>query len=286
MGAGKADPLDARDLMDGFEQAAEVARRVVRGTVMIDDLPEQLDLAATAVSRLANLGEDVALGPHPLMAARVRHDAKAAELIAAFDDRHVGLQRVGPPRHPQGKRDIVVGIEVDDRLARRRGLFDQHRQPADRLRADDHIGDALRALEDFRAFLLRHATGNGDDGMVALFDTHLPQLAEARVQLLLRALADAAGVDHHQIGVDGLVCGFEPCLLQQAGHPLRVVDVHLAAERLDQVFTRHSVSTLPLSALCLLCVPWDFRLSPFRFRPRDRRVWPLASHARTGAGHR
>ena len=46
-------------------------------------------------------------------------------------------------------------------------------------------------------------------------------------------------------------------LVEQTRHPLGVVEVHLAAERLDQVFLRHCPQTFA-----------DFRLSPFALRRR------------------
>ena len=45
-------------------------------------------------------------------------------------------------------------------------LLDQHREAANRLGADDDVGDAGRAFEDRLAFLLRHAAGDGDDRVV------------------------------------------------------------------------------------------------------------------------
>ena len=122
----------------------------------------------------------------------------------------------------------------------RRGLLDHHRQPADRLGADDDVGDAGRTFQDGVAFLLRDAAGDGDDRIVALLGGELPQLAEPRVELVLGALAHAARVDDDDVGVRGLLGGLVARLLEQPGHALGVVDVHLAAERFDQVFPGHS----------------------------------------------
>ena len=83
---------------------------------------------------------------------------------------------------------------------------------------------------------------------------HLPDLAEPREELLLGALAHAAGVDDDDVGVAVVVGRLVAGLLEQARHPLGVVDVHLAAERFDQVLSSRS---------CLSLSPFDFR---FRFR--------------------
>src|SRR5205823_11900806 len=95
-----------------LEEAGEVAIGVVGRDVMIHDLPEQLNFFPAALCRLPYLGQDVCLRPHSLVTTRIWADAKAAKLVAPFDDRHVGLERIAPPRHSQRKRHILVRIEV------------------------------------------------------------------------------------------------------------------------------------------------------------------------------
>ena len=70
--------------------------------------------------------------------------------------------------------------------------------------------------------------------------SNLRQLAKARVELLLGVLAHAAGVDGDDVGLDILGRRLVTGLIEEPCHPLRVVDVHLAAERLDEVFPGHS----------------------------------------------
>src|SRR5207247_6853912 len=104
-----------------------------------------------------------------------------------------------------------------------------------------------------------------------------------RIELFLGALADAARVDHDDVGVGRLVGRLEPGLLQQAGHALRVVNVHLAAERFDEVFTSHAALSLSLFRFRLST---SIRLSPpARAGFSSSNVLP-ASHAPTAEGHR
>ena len=286
MGAREADPLDAVDVVDRFEQPGEVARRLVGRLVVVHDLTEQLHFLAAGRGELAHLGQDVGPGTHPLVAARVRHHAEAAELVAPFDDRHIPLDPIVAPRDPERPRDVVVGIEIDRRRRLRLRLLDQHREPSDGLRPDDDVGDTGRPPEDRLPFLLRHAAGHRHDRPAAAVVRQLAQLAEARVQLPLRALPDAARVDDDDVGVAGVVGRLEAGLLEQTGHALRVVHVHLAAEGLDQIFARHVISAFGAAG------PSGLRplsLSPFRFRlsapPRSTPVLS-ASHGRTGVDHR
>ena len=74
---------------------------------------------------------------------------------------------------------------------------------------------------------------------MTLLPPQLAEFSEASVELLLGPLADAARVDDDEIGVRGVSHGLEARLLEQTGHPLGVVHVHLAAECFDQVFARH-----------------------------------------------
>ena len=119
MRAREPDALDAGHLVHSLQQRREIARRIVRRLIVVDDLPEQLDLAVPLVRGMSHFVEDVALRAHALVPARVRHDAERAELVAAFDDGDVRLDRIVAPRHAERKRHVLVRVDVD---ARRRLL--------------------------------------------------------------------------------------------------------------------------------------------------------------------
>ena len=72
-------------------------------------------LIQTLARRLPHFLEDVPLRPHPLVAARIRHDAERAELIAPLDDRHVRLDGIVAARDAEGKRHVFVRVDVDAR---------------------------------------------------------------------------------------------------------------------------------------------------------------------------
>src|SRR5262245_6277398 len=261
MRAGEPDALDAGYFVHRLEEAGEGPALVVRRGLMIDDLSEQLNLAPTLPGGVPHLGEDVGPGAHPLVSARVRHHAEAAELVTAFDDGHIRLHGVAAPRDAKRPAHIIVRLERDRRTAVLRRLFDQHGQPANRLRADDDVGDAGRAFEQRLAFLLRHASGDRHDGIVAGFERLLAELAESRIQLVFRVFANAAGVDDDEIGLGRILCELKTGLLEQSGHALGVVHVHLAAEGFDVVLARHG-------QLRDFLAGWTFALSlsPFAWR--------------------
>src|SRR6185436_4405818 len=85
MRARKADPLDARNVVDVCEEVGEITAGFVRRRVVIDDLPEKLNLFPPGRNSLTDVGQDVGLGPHALVPSRVRHDAEGAVIVAALD---------------------------------------------------------------------------------------------------------------------------------------------------------------------------------------------------------
>ena len=109
-----------------FEQPGEVAGRIVGRLVVVHDLAEELHLPAPASAASPHLGQDLGLRPHALVAARVRHHAEAAVLVAAFDDRHPRADRIAAARQAERKRDVVVRAEVD----LRRGASRRPARPA------------------------------------------------------------------------------------------------------------------------------------------------------------
>src|SRR5688572_6994725 len=137
-------------------------------------------------------------------------------------------------------------------LAQGQCLSREHWQHLRLLCADDHVDDAGRPLDQLLAFLLRHAAGDGDDRIASQLAAHLFELAEPRVELLLRALAHAARVDHYQVGIDIRFGAVVTRLLQQAGHALGIVDVHLATVGFDEVLHdfRFRLSLSPPAFAC------------------------------------
>jgi hypothetical protein len=192
-------------------------------------------------------------------------------VIAALDDRDVGVDAVLPVGDAERERDVVHRLDVDDGERVRAGLRDEHRQEALPLRADDDVDEvAVRALEQVAAFLLRDATGHGDRRPAARLPSEYVDLAKARVELVLCVLPDAARVDDDQVGVGIRGGGLIARLFQESGHPLRVVHVHLAAVGLDEITRRHQCFAF---ALCLL--------SPVRCAAARAAAmsWPAASSA-------
>src|SRR6202044_456067 len=101
--------------------------------------------------------------------------------------------------------------------------------------------DRRHAANDLVTFGLGDAAGDRDGDAPAgsrCGVLHAADAAELGINFLRRLFANVAGVEDDQIGVVG-ACGLDIAFRRQSvRHTLRVVDVHLAAERLDVEFFR------------------------------------------------
>ena len=115
------------------------------------------------------------------------------------------------------------------------GLFEQLSGAMDVVRADHDVDVAGSRAHDL-AVLLGETARHDDLAAVAL---RLPRLevAEIAIQLVVGVLANAAGVQHDDVGLGFRRGGDHPVGLQQTGDALGVVLVHLTAERAHKVAT-------------------------------------------------
>src|ERR1700722_17755184 len=206
----------------------------------VDVLPKQRDLAAAGARESRDLVKNGAGRPRGLGAAGVRHDAKRAELVAAFlhgDEGRNAAPTNGVESGRRKLRELVLGGEVgvhdpgtDARLAQK------PRQAMIALWADDDI-DRRLAAQDLRPLRLGDTAGDDQHRrpahLAALF-LEFAQLAELGKDFLRRAFADMASVENDEVGVlDPRGLGISR-LAGEVAHPLGIIDVHLASELLDE----------------------------------------------------
>ena len=118
--------------------------------------------------------------------------------------------------------------------------LEQRREHLQALGAHYDVDDFPVGLREERlSFLLRDASGHGDNRISTGLLLQDSQLAKTRVELLFGVLAHAAGVDDDHVRVLIVGRGLVSRLIEQPRHPLRVVDVHLTAERLNEIFPGH-----------------------------------------------
>ncbi len=244
---GEADALDAGDLGQVLEKDREVrpfhacsrsVSAVHAPAIGVHVLAEEGDLLHALQAQVGDLGQHVVEAPRDLLAARIRHDAEAAVLAAAFHDGDE-CRRTLDPRRRQAIELLDLGKRhVDLRPAGAPALGEQLGQAMERLWSEHEV-DVGRAGDDRAAFLARDAAADADHeaGPRALEVLHPSEIGE---HLLLRLLAHRAGVEEDEVGVFGLLatlvavgCG------EHVGHPVRVVLVHLASEGADVDALRH-----------------------------------------------
>ena len=232
---GEADAVDAVDLGDGADQQAEISQligAVHRPAVGVDVLAQQVDLAHALSGQAHHFHQHVLERAADLGTTGVGHHAEAAVLAAAFHDRDKRARALGARLGQAVELLDLREADVHLRPVLLAAGADQLRQPVQGLRAEHQV-HVRRALDDRLAFLRRHAAADADQHRLAVLLQRLPaaQLAE---DLLLRLLADRAGVDQHNIrffDVVGQLQAFGGG--QHIGHARGVVLVHLAAVGLD-----------------------------------------------------
>src|SRR4029078_3666086 len=107
MRARKTDPLHARYVSDVREEIDEVAARIVRCRVMIDDLSKELNLLPPRGDGLSNVSEDGGPRDHSLVASPGRHHAEGTVIVAALDDGDVRLDGVLAMRDAKRERHVI-----------------------------------------------------------------------------------------------------------------------------------------------------------------------------------
>ena len=202
---GVAQPQQAGQLRQLAQQPAEAPGAAVRRLAVpgVDVLPEQRDLARALRHQPPRLGDHRRRRAARLGAARVGHDAEAAELVAALLDGQEGGDALRRGRVGQ-EVELVLGREIglDHRAAGPRRPRHHLRQPVIGLRPQ-HDVDVGRARQDLGALGLRHAAGDGQDHASAVRRAPLlqpAQPAELGEHLLRRLVADMAGVEDHHVG--------------------------------------------------------------------------------------
>ena len=240
----KTDALDARDGRDSLQQTwkrlrvTARTRRVLLVPGLVTDavpqhaLAQQTDLLDAAFGQCPNLRNDLARRTGILMSTHIGHDAIAAAVVTANQNRHIALEgprrpsplRVGMRVHA-GRHLIVANLQKA-LLPGLRNLADEMGNETEPTRPHREI-ELRQTLEDIRAHTLDrtpHHTGN------LLRSNHVARLADG---LLLGLLPNGAAVDHDL----GLVLRRD-LLVPRSNHErldrLGIADIHLAPVSMDQ----------------------------------------------------
>ncbi len=240
MTGGVANAVNALDVTDQQQQVGEIEHFAVGagGPVGIDVLAQQIHLAHAHVRQMPDFVQHRLDRPAHFLAARVGHDTEAAVLGAALHDGDVGGGAVHAGLgHPVEFLDFREA-DIHGQIAVAGCVADQLRQPVQGLRAEDDIHPG-RTLADHLAFLTGHTTAHADNQLGFVFLEPFPA-AQLVKYLFLRLFPDRAGVEQHHIGFIDVIRGFQfMAVLQDVGHPGRIVFVHLAAVGLYEQFAGH-----------------------------------------------
>src|SRR6185369_13361304 len=238
---GEPHPLDARDLGDAEQELGEGDAALVGVHVLADEG----DLADAHPGERRDLLEHLDEGPAHLAAPGVRDDAEAADVVAAL---HHGDELAHLPRRAARVRageDVLLGVDpsgLGDADPVLDDAGDQLRQLADGVRAEDEV-KVRDAREQLALLLLGDAAADGEEGAALGLDG--PVAPEGREHLVLGLLADGAGVEDDEVRPVGRRRRPVADGGQRLAHAERVVDVHLAAEGVDEVALHGGPGTGP-----------------------------------------
>ena len=146
--------------------------------ISIDILPNQRDFANALGGEAANFRDDLINGAGDFRAARIGHNTKCAEFIAAFLDGHKGREAFDMARLWQ-LVELFLRIKFRLKLlAFMAGNARNHfRHFVIALRAKHHIHDGC-AAHDFFALGLRDAARDGHGQLAAVFLFHFANTAQ------------------------------------------------------------------------------------------------------------
>ena len=186
---------------------------------------------------LLDLVDDVAHAPADLGAAHDGHDAERARVVAPDLD---GDPRAsGRPRARAGSADGYASCSsrISTTGPSARALVEQRGRVGEVVGAE-HDVDVAGPLDDQLAVLLGQAAADRDlqVGPAVLQRLEVPEVA---VELVVGVLADAAGVEHHDVGRLEVVGRLHALGREQPGDALGVVLVHLAPEGAHVEATGH-----------------------------------------------
>src|SRR4051794_21422883 len=225
MRTGESQAADAGHRTNGAQELREIVRTVIVG---IHRLTEQHDLAHAFGHHALHFTHDIRESAASFRAARERHDAISAAIVAAALHRDPCLDAIEALR----LEVLVVLLEIEargDGALAAASAFDEVGQRAIAVGADDQA-HVLRLLEQLGTESLRHAPRDTDDRArlhVAL------DLAESPDDALLRVLPDRAGVHKNYVRAFRTFDRRIAMRRELAEHQLGVAHVHLAAVSLD-----------------------------------------------------
>src|SRR3954469_8150631 len=226
-----ADAVDAVDRVDQGQQLREGRLRALGqvAPVGVHVLPQERDLADAVGGQPLDLLDQLAGRAAHLAPARRRDDAVRAAAVAANRDLDPALVLALALR----RQVAGEGLELEEAL-RREAVARQELGQLRHLAGSERDVHERELLEHLVLHGLCPAAAHADHPLriLGLQPLGLAQMAD---QPVVRLLADGAGVEEDQVGLVALAGLLVAERLEHALHALRVVLVHLAAERRDVV---------------------------------------------------
>ena len=241
----KTHTLQPLDVATSTQELGE--RRTVALHVLVDKvhairihiLTKQRHLGHTLIDERLHLRQNIARAAILLLTTQRRHDAERTRVIAAHRHRHptgvgrLALRRQDRRKHLERLNNLYLGFVLHP------CAIEQRRQCGDVVRAKDGVDP--RCLLNHRVAILLRQTPADRNLHARMIRLRVLQLSERAIQALIRVFTHRTGIEDHQVGLSPLVCRHVPSILEQTRKTLRIVHVHLAAERPHLIGARSGV---------------------------------------------
>jgi hypothetical protein len=210
--ADTLDPVDRRHHADQFRQVGQ-ATVVGQAAITVHVLPEQGHFTHAVFSQVNHFAYHVIERTADFFAAGIRHDAERAVLAAPLHYRDIGAWAVDARFRQMVKLFNLGERNVDLWQLGHARRVDHLRQAMQGLRTEHHV-HVRRAIPDRRAFLACHTTANRNHHLrVGQFQ--LAPATQLRINAILGAFADGAGVKQDHISVFGARRDFQGLMFTQ-----------------------------------------------------------------------
>jgi len=234
---GESDAFDTRR-SDGAQDLCESRRTVEIATVAVHILAKEGHLENALRPQLHHLVDDRIHGSGAFAPADVRHDAVRAEVVAPHRDGNPGMPRVLTlSRKLRGEvRGRFQNLNLRSTFTE--GTVEQGGQMCDVVSAEHHI-DVRNLTKEQLAVALAYATADSNE-LTRPTRLYALERLDLTTKTLVCVLTNTAGHEYDDVSILSQLDGAQPLLVQQTGHALGVVLVHLAPEGANQVGV-HSV---------------------------------------------
>ncbi len=200
MRSHEADALNPVHFIHLAQQFGKAHRMLQTTAIGIDILPKEHDFLYAVCRHLSDFRQDILRPAAALTPAHIRHDAVAAEIVAAKHDVDPGFERVFAPVWQFLHDAVRVLPDVDDHAGLGSALLLHHRQVQklrkfiDIVRPENQVHKREALLDSFHCLRFLHHAAAECDKHIRMLPPVGHDLSQMPVNLVVGIFAHGAGI--------------------------------------------------------------------------------------------